>query len=234
MELIFLRAILPEARITAIDYHDSIIPEVKKIVGVAFLEGDMDLHLSSLTGGYDLIFSNHTLEHLYMPDEITQNFHRLLAPGGNLISTLPMDGNPGTPFLGKVARIAAAKDFHPLDLVFLDAGHPWKTNGPDLNQTLSAAGFNQITIYQRSNHLSRYVAGNRLQFDAGKYLGHALHALFFGVPRTLAKIFVPEKAQTGFSRILLAVERRVWFGTGNLKNHFTEEALVHASKWNLS
>jgi len=230
MELLFLRAILPDASITAIDYHDSLTPEVKGVVGLAFLEGDIHLHLNSLVSDYDLIFSNHTLEHLYNPDEKIQSLYRLLVPGGSLISTLPMDANPGSPFLHKVARMTAAKNFHPLDLVFLDAGHPWKTNAFDLNRTLREAGFSHIKIYQRARHLSRYVAGGRLRFETGKNAGLVLHALFFGIPRTLAKLFFPEKVPPGMCRILLALERRVWFGSNNLKNHYTEEAAIHAIK----
>lgn len=231
MELLFLRAVLPEASITAIDYHDSLTPEVKATVALAFLEGDFDQHLHSLAGDYDLIFSNHTLEHFYTPDERIQTLHGLLAPGGSLISTLPVDANPGSPFLNKVERMmTAAKRFHPLDLVFLDAGHPWKTNPVDLNRTLHDAGFSHVRIYQRAQHLSRFVAGGRLRLETGKRVGLALHALFFGIPRTLAKLLLVEKALTGICRIQLALERRVWFGSNNLKNRYTEEVSIRATK----
>ena len=39
IELIFLRAVLPEARITAIDYHNSLLPGLADAVGLKFLEG---------------------------------------------------------------------------------------------------------------------------------------------------------------------------------------------------
>jgi 2-polyprenyl-3-methyl-5-hydroxy-6-metoxy-1,4-benzoquinol methylase len=231
MELLFLRSILPQANITAIDYRDSLTPEVKALVNLVFLEGDFRLYLDSLAAGdYDLIFSNHTLEHLYAPDETIKILCGLLAPGGSLISTLPMDANPGSPFLSKVARIAAAKAVHPLDLVFLDAGHPWKTNPADLNRTLHAAGFNDVRIYQRAKHLSRYVAGGRLRLETGKKVGLALHALFFGTTRNLAKALFHKRAPARICRILLAMERRVWFGSNNLKNYYTYEALIHATK----
>jgi SAM-dependent methyltransferase len=230
MELVFLRAILPNAKITAIDYHDSLSPEVKRIVDLTFLEGDMNRHLGALAGGYDLIFSNHTLEHLYTPDEMIRTLHRLLAPGGSLISTLPMDANEGSPFLGRVARAVDIEGLHPLDAVFLDPGHPWKTNPADLNRTFAAAGFSEVSIFQRARQLSRSIAGGRLRFELGKNTGLVLNALFFGTTRAFIKLAVPRSALIQTNRILLAIERRVWFGTNNLKNRYTEEVLVRADK----
>ncbi len=70
IELIFLRAVLPNARIMAIDYHDARLPKLGSTVGMQFLQGDICEHLASFDRSYDLIFSNHTLEHLYDPDEM--------------------------------------------------------------------------------------------------------------------------------------------------------------------
>ncbi|MBW4038688.1 MAG: class I SAM-dependent methyltransferase [Acidobacteria bacterium] len=161
IELIFLRAVLPNARIMAIDYHDARLPKLGSTVGMQFLQGDICEHLASFDRSYDLIFSNHTLEHLYDPDEMLAIFARLLLPGGCLLSTLPMAGKAGTPFLPKVHRFAAQHDgnneprIHPLDLVYFDSGHPWKTNPDDLSSTVKRAGFKDVKIFQRENHISR-------------------------------------------------------------------------------
>jgi SAM-dependent methyltransferase len=146
IELIFLRAVLPDARITAIDYHNSLLPGLADVVGPMFLEGDIGNHLPRLHREYDLIFSNHTMEHLYAPDETLTVLANLLVAGGHVLSTMPMVGQKGTPFLGEVQRFTARRaidplaEIHPLELVYFDSGHPWKTNPRDLSGTLKRAG----------------------------------------------------------------------------------------------
>ncbi len=230
MELLFLRAVLPEARITAIDYHDSVPEAVKQAVKLRFLEGDMNAHLQALRAEFDLIMSNHTMEHFYTPDETIGTLFGLLARAGVLIGTLPMDGKPGSPFLERVQRIAAKKHVRPVDLVFLDSGHPWKTTPADLEGTLRRAGFQEVTVYQRAEHLSRPVPGTRAEYRRGRRLGLVLHGAFFRLPRALGRLLPGSGAQAMFAKVLLAAERRVWFGSNNLKNRYTEEALVYATK----
>jgi len=229
LELMFLRAVLPKAEMTALDYGDSIPEATKRAIGVKFMAGDINHLLDGLPGGYDLIYSNHTLEHLYTPDEMLRRLHGLLAEGGMLISTLPMDAMPGSPFLSKVLRAVEEKRVHALDVVFLDAGHPWKTNPPDLRKTLANAGFRAVTIYQRAEHLSRPTAGRRGVYEAKKRVGQLLHLLLCAPARAMGKL-LPERAHRVYGRLLLSVERRVWFGANNLKNRFSEEALFIAVK----
>ncbi len=154
MELLFLRAVLPAAAITAIDYGNTLLPGLQAAVGFRFLQGDMNTHLRSLTREYDLVFSNHTMEHLYTPDEMLALLTSLLLPLGHLVAVLPMAGKPGVPFLRRI-HAAAGKATHPMDMVYLDAGHPWKTSPGDLKQTFAAAGLTGVTLYQRIGHLSR-------------------------------------------------------------------------------
>ena len=231
MELIFLRAVLPQAKITAVDYHDGVAPELKRIVEVAFHQGDMNRILATLPPGYDLISSNHTIEHLFTPDETIQSLFRLLAPGGSLISTLPLDGIPGNLHRGYIERICTSKKAHPLDMEYLNVGHPWKTNPADLNRTLRTTGFSEVKIYQRAQHLSRYFAGTRQRFERTKKFGLALNILLFLGPRSLLKLLIPrDVAADKLCRYANAIERRVWFGTTMLNNTFAEEALIHATK----
>ena len=229
-ELMFLRAVLPEASITAVDYQDEIPVARKRAIGVRFFQGDMNALIASFGQEFDLVSSNHTLEHLYTPDEILATLASLLQPHGALISTLPMDGMEGSPFLEKVKEAARKKAVHPLDIVYLDAGHPWKTNPADIDVTLQEAGFERPQLYQRQQHLSRPAAFGEKRFKAELAFGKALHALFFGWPRSIAKALLPEKLQRIFGRGLLAAERRVWFGSNLLKNRYTQEVLFLARK----
>jgi SAM-dependent methyltransferase len=229
MELLFLRAMLPDAKLTAVDYGDSLTPELKKATAVRFYPGDLNEILYSFEPEFDLVFSNHTLEHLYSPDQMLATLFGLLQEDGALISTLPMDAMEGSPFLDKVAEIAKRREFHPIDAVYLDAGHPWKTNPADLRATLLGAGFAKVEMYQQAEHLSRFIAAPQDKFHQRKNVGLKLHALFFGVPRAIARTLFGSPPAI-LVRVLLAVERRVWFGANMLKNLYTEEACVVARK----
>jgi SAM-dependent methyltransferase len=227
-ELMFLRAVLPDATITALDYEDQMSTALRQAVGVRFFQGDMNALLETFGREFDLISSNHTLEHLYTPNEVLATLAGLLREHGALISTLPMDGMDGSPFLEKVKDAAAKKTAHPLDVVYLDAGHPWKTNPADLEMTFQEVGFERPLLYQREMHLSRYASFGATRFKAELALGSALHAVCFGWPRSIAKVLFSQNPPKIFCRVLLGMERRVWFGSNNLKNRYTYEVLVLA------
>jgi len=232
VELLFLRAMLPDAAITAVDYTDSMTREFQKVVGVRFFSGDMHGILNGFgerNERFDLVSSNHTLEHLYTPDAMLATLSGLLNEDGALISTLPMDACEGSPFLERVTAMARSRKIHPVDVVYLDAGHPWKTNPEDIQRSLVAAGFGRVELYQRAEHLSRPVAATEEQFHARKQFGLKLHWIFFGIARSVLRRLFREPPVI-LVRLLLAAERRAWFGANNLKNRYTQEVCVVARK----
>lgn len=83
------------------DYQDQIPVARKRAFSVRFFQGDLNTLIRSFGQEFDLISSNHTLEHLYTPNEILTTLADLLQPHGALISTIPIDGMEGSPFLGK-------------------------------------------------------------------------------------------------------------------------------------
>jgi SAM-dependent methyltransferase len=166
-ELLFLCAVLTQARITALDYRDELSPALKQATGVRLIVGNMNEILPRLGQEFDLICSNHTLEHLYKPAETLAKLVSVLRPEGALISTLPMDGMSSNRFLTDVRKVVDRKNSHPLDVVYLDAGHPWKTNPVDLVATLLEAGFESPRLYQREQHLSRVANGGERQLRRG-------------------------------------------------------------------
>jgi 2-polyprenyl-3-methyl-5-hydroxy-6-metoxy-1,4-benzoquinol methylase len=230
VELLFLCAVLPQAKITALDYRDELSPALKRATGVRLLVGNMNEILPSLDQEFDLISSNHTLEHLYKPTETLATLASVLRPKGALISTLPMDGMSNNPFLIDVKKVVESKNSHPLDIVYLDAGHPWKTNPVDLVATLGEAGFEPPLLYQREEHLSRVANGGEQQLRRGLAIGKVLHTMTFRLSREILKIVFPRNPPILVSRILLAAELRLWFGTNRLKNTFMQEVLVLAKK----
>ncbi len=116
-EVVFLRAVLPDATITALDYRDEISSARKKSTGVKLIEGDLQVLLPLFGQEFDLVSSNHTLEHLYAPDEVLAAIAKLLRPNGALISTLPLEGMDNNPFLDRAKEVALKKAVHPLDCI---------------------------------------------------------------------------------------------------------------------
>jgi SAM-dependent methyltransferase len=226
VELIFLRAVLPQARLTGIDYHCSLLPGLADAVGVTFLEGDMNRHLLSLAREYDLIFSNHTLEHLYEPDRILALLASLLLPSGHLVSVLPMTGREGMPFLDRARAIARSHSIHPVDMPLVDAGHPWKTSPADLKQTLEGAGLTGVKLYQRAGRVSRPLRRSARMYRTTRALAVGLNTLLIGPLRLMLKIVFPRRVPEPAVRLLFALERRVPFGTNRVMNNYSEEALV--------
>lgn len=228
MELLFLRAVLPQANIAAVDWVDRLTPAIRRLTEVNMVVGNVNEQCRAFPGKFQLIYSNHTLEHVYTPDDLIRMLFGLLTPGGTLISILPMDADPNAVFQDKLASIANDRaSIHPFDMVYLNAAHPWKTNPADLHGTLVSAGFQRVALYQRARNRSA-----QLRAAAGKRLERILCALTFGAFRAVFRPLLPERARitTQISRVLHAAERRVWFGTSNLRARYAEEILLHATK----
>lgn len=234
IELIFLRAVLPQANITAIDYRNSLLPRLADAVGLNFLEGDIGKHLPTLGQEYDLIFSNHTLEHLYAPDATLSVFARLLVQGGHLLSTMPIVGTDGTPFLGRIREFIrdrssnAAATIHPLELDYFDCGHPWKTNPDDLMATLKGAGFTDVRIYQREGHRCRPAKLSDRQYRLRRNVMVFTHRIVFGAPRRLAMVLFPRNVPSWLPVLFFALQRRLPFGANRVVNFFSQESLFVA------
>jgi SAM-dependent methyltransferase len=231
IELLFLRAVLPTARLTAIDYADALLPGIAAATGVTLLTGDMHAHLRKLHREYDLVFSNHTLEHMYAPDATLSTLAQLLVPGGHIVSTLPLMGQPGSPFLDRIRRFAARAPrprLHPIDAVFFDLGHPWKTNPADIAATLTRSGFADVHIYQREGHRGRPMPATAAELTAMRQTARTLHALLLAPLRLAAKALYP-LAPHRVPRLLFALERRLPFGVNNTMNRLSEEACFVAA-----
>jgi len=234
VELIFLRAVLPEARITAMDYYKKLLPGLQEAVGVTFFEGDVGKLLPELEREYDLVFSNHTMEHLYAPNATLKTLAGLLVVGGHIVSVMPMVGMEGTPFLEEVRRYTdrLAGDpnakIHPLELVYFDPGHPWKTNPDDIAATLRDSGFGDVQIYQRENHRSRPLQLSPEEYVSRRRRMTRLNRVFLGVPRRLLMWMFPRKVPAKLPVLFYALERRLPIGTNLVMNNFSEEALFLA------
>ena len=227
-ELAVLRVILPHARIDAIDWVQKISPRGVQELGVNFEVADFNDLLSVQKRQYDVIFTNHVLEHLYDPDATLQGLRQWLQPGGVLVSALPLDADPQRPYVHDMMRLLESPDRIRLtDLDLIDLGHPWKTNLEDVCSTMHQAGFSKVRLLQRTLHVSRMTPGGHAACRRMTQWGRMAGSLVFGLPRTALKLHgdAPLRAR----KILYGLETRLLVGRSRLKNLLAPEVLAVAT-----
>lgn len=230
-ELVFLRAKAPHARIVVLDYVQKLRPGLLTAVSAEFIQCDMVSELASHPHQFDLVFSNHTLEHMFDPDQILALIHKRLRQGGMIVSGLPLDGDASVPLQQSIADIcAAASRLHAIDLGVFDAGHPWKTNAADLTKTLFAAGFSNIDILQRDESPYRSAPHRDKRAATPRVLLGTAYAMIFKTARSALKLLYPEHVPHRIRRLLVALERRVPFGANRLKNTYAPDVTFSAVK----
>lgn len=232
-ELLFLRARYPNAKMTALDYpkQSEIRDRITKVSNCEFIAGDIFESLEALkTRGesFDLIFSNHVIEHFFEPDEQLRAITQLLSPNGEFSAGLPLDAYPHRKLLARTAKSAAT--IHSLDLNWLDPRHPWKTNELDLAVTLRNANLRNVTIYQRRSHASRSHPISLEGCQRRERRGALLYALLLKVPFTALKICFGRNPPRRVARLVFALDRRLWFGRYRLKCEVQPEVFVTASR----
>jgi ubiquinone/menaquinone biosynthesis C-methylase UbiE len=227
-ELLFIHTVLPDATITAVDFEEKLRPTIKNLINVNFIRRNVNDLCNDILPSFDLIFSNHVLEHMYNPDAILRFFAQV---SNSLVATLPMDGAQDAVFAKWVLKVIRQKPrLHPTDFIMIDAGHPWKTNQNDLKNTLSNAGYTDIQFYLRSDHIAREFEGGEDSFKIKKLIGSCLNTMIFGTMRNILKILFPTTLPKIFLKIFFGLENRLWFGSNRLKNMFTPEVLIVANK----
>ena len=224
-EAVFLRVVAPQARIVAIDWHDNVYPNLKELTGIQFLKGDFRQYLERTSETFDVIFSNHVLEHLYDPDGLLTLVRRCLAPGGKMFAALPLDGAIASlwPLLENPRHLTA------VDLGAIDFGHPWKTTPSDLRETVLGAGFTNVRLVQRQQRLNRTSLGEESELLALEARGRHLDRLTFAPLRGTIRTVFGRHPPHIVVRVLYALESRAWFGPDQLKNRVSPEILAVAS-----
>jgi SAM-dependent methyltransferase len=232
-ELVFLRARYPNASITALDYpmksgsRDKII----KIVQCEFIAGDIFDSLAALKArgeSFDLIFSNHFIEHLFEPDQQIRDLTQLLCRGGVFAAGLPLDAYPHQELLARKAK--RVDTIHALDINWLDPRHPWKTNELDLALTLNNANLQDVTIYRRLYHTSRTYPISLEGCRQRERRAALFYALLLNAPVSVLKIILGRNPPRRLARLVFALDRRLWFGRYRLKCDVQPEIFVTASR----
>jgi len=228
-ELIFINAVVPDAKISAADYCNSLEPRFRDVLSIDFIEGDVNKTIGTLRTRFDAVFCNHFLEHLYDPDRVVKELCGILNPQGALVAGLPLCGPPDNPFSREIRALAGRPEtIHAVDLALFDGGHPWKTNASDLRETLLNGGFRRVDIYQRARHLSRSVCGPRRSFDLKCRLVRCLNRMSFYPVHVLIRLILPRDPPYLVRRLLFALENRACFGFNRFMNDFAPDVVVVA------
>jgi SAM-dependent methyltransferase len=226
LELLFLRAAAPNAQIFAIDWNNGLADSIGDLTRVQFRTANIVEYLRTSEDRFDLIFSNHVIEHMYDPDAVCGALRRLLKPDGMMVAALPLDGVVGSLW----ARLKDVKRLpSPLALGAIDLGHPWKTTPADLRETLLSAGFTHVRCMQKAGALNPAVAGEEKELAALEARGMFLSRRIFGSLNWLAAKMFGHRPPRRLVKLIYALERRVWFGGNNLKNLAAPELLAIGS-----
>jgi 2-polyprenyl-3-methyl-5-hydroxy-6-metoxy-1,4-benzoquinol methylase len=229
-ELLLLRAVLPDAIICAHDWHDGLLPNLQAIADVRFREVNLADHLDPATDSYDVVFSNHVIEHMYDPVAMLRSVSTILRPGGALVTALPLDAGDDVPFVKELVAVADnPATLHRLDLHWVAAGHPWKTNAPDVCAALREADLRPRLLLQRSARPSRYYKGNRGSYSRSRAIRLAAFRATFGMLNRTCKM-VMARPPEAFVRAWFAVQSRTSIGINRLRNDFSDELLFVAER----
>lgn len=226
-ELLLLRAIAPGARIVGIDWNPTLSPTVIRSAAIDYRTLNILEYLAQGAEHFDLVFSNHTLEHMYDPDSVLRTIRQIIVPGGRLISALPLDGECSS-FPEISRRLTGLRPMRWSDLGAADLGHPWKTTPSDLRETLVAAGFANVRLVQREEHLTVALAVDDAGLRKFRRRSRLLQRILLDLPRAALGRGLRGQAPRWVMRAWHGLEQRLWFGANRLKNAEAPEILAVA------
>ncbi len=230
-ELVVLRALFPEAEIWGVDYTVTVPSEWNPALRLSDLHtGHIEEYLASHSQRFDLVFSNHTLEHLSAPDRTLRLMREALVPGGACVSALPLEGHEANPFYDDFLAVAEGrkKADMQLDLEFINPGHAWKTNHDDLAATLHAAGFRDIRMFTRANYPSNYhrdAPMHASQFRRRKIVGKLIERVTLHPLRRALRVIYPEQLPEIVVKVYYTITGRCWFSRVQLLHELIHEVL---------
>ena len=138
-EIAALRARAPRSRILGLDWVDKCLPGLLDAAKADFIHGDFNDRLGEHKETFDLVFSNHVIEHSFDPDELLRSIRASLIPGGQLVSAIPLDGEAENPIFRQALSLAREPDrIQRSDMFLMLGGHPYKTNASEFAETLLA------------------------------------------------------------------------------------------------
>ena len=237
-ELVVLRALFPEAELHGVDYRNCVPPEWQEQLRVTKLQSEaIETYLGARPRAFDLVFSNHTLEHMAEPDKILQLIHEALVIGGACVSAVPLEGDWSNPFYGYLSDIALGRsELDPqLDLDWSNPSHFWKTNPSDVAATLCSAGFANISVLTRAQYPAytpdkrgRPVHVSRLRRK--QVVGQAVEHATLRYLRRALRLAYPNEIPNLATRAYFSAASRLWFGRHRMLIQCLHELLFVAER----
>lgn len=231
-ELLVLRALFPDADIQGVDYDVVVPPRWHDALRLGELRKQhIEDYLLEHPGAFDLVFSNHTLEHLSAPDRTLRLVHGAIVPGGSFVSALPLEADESNPFADDFRAIASGErtpdEF--LDFELVNPGHAWKSNREDVAATLHEAGFRDIRMFTRLKYPSYFqppmhVARARRVQAAGRLI----ERLTLGPLRKALRSAYPNEMPSYAVKAYYTIASRCWFSRLRLIHNLMHEVLVVA------
>ncbi len=230
-EFVVLRALFPNAELNGVDYDVAIPTQWRRALRLGDLqEQHLEEYLAAHRESFDLVFSNHTLEHVSTPNETLRLVREALVSGGICVSALPLEGDISNPFYDDLLSIAEGRrKFDPqLDIEFISPSHAWKTNREDLASTLRAAGFSDIHILTRVNYPTSGQALHVSTFHRRQVLGGFLERTTLRYLRRGLRWMYPGDLPYPATKIYYAIASRCWFSRMRMVHHLTHEVVFTA------
>lgn len=229
-ELLCVRAVLPNTQLVAYDWQEQLLPGVAQVTNTTFFAGNFLELISASSVAFDAIFSNHVLEHMYAPESALAILRECLSSSGVLVAALPLEAMPDGPHTERMLAAAThPESIHPLDLLWLNAGHCWQTNPADLQATLLEAGYRDCELIQLEDAPSRGLRESRAQFDRSRKAAVRAFDLTFGAVHDIARRLTDTMPRVVL-KFWFAGESRVPFGSTRLRVRYAEEILAVARK----
>jgi SAM-dependent methyltransferase len=217
LELVVLRALFPDAEIQGVDYAVTVPAGWRTALRLGELRSEpIEQFLSTHARSFDLIFSNHTLEHLSAPESVLRLMREALVPGGACVSAVPLEGSEDNPFYRDLRAVAEGKgppDLQ-LDIEFINPSHAWKTNHADLAATLHEAGFTGIRLFTRVQYPSNYHRDAPMhisQFRRRRLVGRALEKVTLSSLRRILHMVYPGELAELVVKTYFTIASRCWF-----------------------
>jgi 2-polyprenyl-3-methyl-5-hydroxy-6-metoxy-1,4-benzoquinol methylase len=223
-ELFFLRFKYPNAVIDAVDWRCTANLEDLSKLKINFFEQDIYTYLEENKDRYDLIFSNHVLEHSYNVEYLLGLINYSLRRDGFLASSLPLITQIHTEYYNFLKKVFYQKKtkLKQIEGALYDLGHPWKTNEFDLKETLIRNNFKEIKIFANSTKCLLHQNVEIRKFSNIANRMFFLNKIFFLPLRHLINKLFSNNINYWIMKIYLAFNRRIFFGDNRIANFVPE------------
>ncbi len=135
--------------IYAVDFRQAFSDEVRKRYNFQFECGHWLNFIRKTPDKFDAAFSNHCMEHIYNdPTHALRAIASSLKNGGVYVFAMPIEMSASNPY-SKLYPLLHKPWLYPWMLDAVDYGHPWKTDLPELQWRLLAAGFKKVEFFFR-------------------------------------------------------------------------------------